>query len=131
MGVKSCLLVNYTNQGSLRLCMQMDINNININDILDCGSHKNAGGVEDVRDSTNETTRHIPSMQGTTVSALINNSVIMLHYYILIPIVSTPQDIPSPDNIYTGEILYERIGCNKWLTRFIIYQNVKVFLQVR
>ena len=56
----------------------------------------------------------------------------MLHYYILIPIVSTPQVIiPCPDNIYTGDILYERIGCNKWLTRFIIYQNVKVFLQVR
>ena len=130
MGVKPCLLVNYTNLGSLQLCMQMNINKININDILDGGSHKDAGGVEDVRDSTNETTRHIPSTQGTT-SALIDNSVIMLHYYILNPIVSTPQVIiPSPDNIYTGDILYERIGCNKWLTRFIIYQNVKVFLQV-
>ena len=130
MGVKPCLLVNYTNQGSLQLCMQMNINKININDILDGGSHKDAGGVEDVRDSTNETTRHMPSTQGT-MSALIDNSVIMLHYYILIPIVSTPQVIiPSPDNIYTGDILYERIGSNKWLTRFIIYQNVKVFLQV-
>ena len=108
----------------------MGINKININDILDGGSHKDAGGVEDVRDSTNETTRHIPSTQGT-MSALIDNSVIMLHYYIFILIVSTPQVIiPSPDNIYTGDILYERIGCNKWLIRFIIYQNVKVFLQV-
>ena len=57
------------------------INKININDILDDGSHKDAGGVEDFRDSTNETTRHMPSTQGTT-SALIDNSVIMLHYYI-------------------------------------------------
>ena len=66
------------------------------------------------------------------MSTLIDNSVIMLHYYILIPIVSTPQVIiPCPDNIYTGEILYERIGSNKWLTRFIVVQNVKVFLQVR
>ena len=110
----------------------MDINKININDILDGGSHKDARGVEDVRDSTNETTRHIPSTQGT-MSALIDNSVIMLHYYIYtrLPIVSTPQvNIPCPDNIYTGDILYEKIGSNKWLIRFIIYQNVKVFFQV-
>ena len=52
------------------------------------------------------------------MSTLIDNSVIMLHYFILLPIVSTPQVIIThPDNIYTGEILY-KIGSNKWLTRF-------------
>ena len=54
----------------------MNINKININDLLDGGSHEDAGGVEDVRDSTNETTRHIPSTQGT-MSVLIDNSVII------------------------------------------------------
>ena len=51
----------------------MNINKININGILDGGSHEDAGGVEDVQDSTNDTTRHIPTTQGTTISAMIDN----------------------------------------------------------
>ena len=41
-----------------------------------------------------------------------------------------PCDSDIPDNIYTGKIYYETIGSNKWIMRFSIIQNVKVFLQV-
>ena len=34
------------------------------------------------------------------------------------------------ENIYTGILLFERIGSNKWLVRFMIAQNVKILLQV-
>ena len=60
----------------------MNINTINIIGILDGGSHKDVAGVENVQDSTNETTTHIPSTKGTTISALIET--IQLLCYIII-----------------------------------------------
>ena len=53
----------------------------------------------------------------------------IMNYYNY-PIVQVPGDSDIPDNIYTGGIYYERIASNKWLTRFIVIQNIKVFLEV-
>ena len=53
----------------------------------------------------------------------------IMNYYNY-PIVQVPGDSDIPDNIYTGGIYYERIASNKWLTRVIIIQNIKVFLEV-
>ena len=45
-------------------------------------------------------------------------------------IVQVPDDSGVPDNKYTGEMYYERKGSNKWLMRFMIVQNIKVFQKV-
>ena len=45
-------------------------------------------------------------------------------------LVQVSSDLDIIDNIYTGELLFKRIGSNKWLIRFMIAQNVKILLQV-
>ena len=45
-------------------------------------------------------------------------------------LVQVSSDLDIIDNIYTGELLFKRIGSNKWLVRFMIAQNVKILLQV-
>ena len=48
----------------------------------------------------------------------------------IVCIVQVPNDDGTPDNIYTGEVYYERTSSNKWLMRFMAVQNIKVFQQV-
>ena len=36
----------------------------------------------------------------------------------------------TPHNIYTCEVYYDRMGSDRWLVRFIIVQNIRVFLKV-
>ena len=39
-------------------------------------------------------------------------------------------DIPFPGNIYTGKVVYKRREKNVWLMKFMIAQDVAVFIKV-
>ena len=74
-------------------------------------------------DSETPSTARSVSIGGTVI-------ITMKYYIKLYSIVQVPNDSDMPDNIYTGEVYYERTSSNKWLMRFMTVQNLKVFQQV-